>query len=144
MRGDVRRMWRPGGVSRMAKSVAASQLSDIDQVTNNLRTRLKAAMLKARRQGYWFALRTSERSFYALAIRLQIKFQSLSLIRALVKILKRLRELGDDEYAFLEKGTKIAWAFSSFAEKCGNFLAHEWRHDRNYIMYLGKFLLRAL
>jgi hypothetical protein len=108
-------------------------------VTKNLRDHLKTAMLRAKRQGYWFFLDREKRSFYALAIRLNIKFQSLSLIRALVKILKRLKELGNEEHAFFARGIPIAWLYSSFAERCGNPFAHEWRNNRTYIIYLGRF-----
>jgi hypothetical protein len=106
--------------------------------TKSIRLFLKREVFKSKRAGYWFRLGKQERSLFNLAIRLNIKFESLSLIRALVSVLKKLKQLGDTAYLRIVQGAKLAWAFSEAAVSWGNVGARSWRNDRGYIDFLGK------
>ena len=94
-------------------------------------------MRKARRSGHWFRLSRTERGFFSLATRLQIEYRSYALMRAMVAVLKKLKELGDRAYSRLMHGMKLAWAFSEAAVRWGNSQARPWRNDRNYAQFLG-------
>ncbi len=98
-------------------------------------------MSRSKRNGNWFSLSRSERSLYGLALSLKISFRSFELIRALVSILKKLKQFGDRAYNTLMNGMQLAWVFSEMAVKWGNEMAREWRNDRYYIEYLSKFLV---
>ncbi|MDG7008061.1 MAG: hypothetical protein JRN06_07430 [Nitrososphaerota archaeon] len=100
----------------------------------------RAEMRKARRSGHWFRLSRTERGFFSLATRLKVEYRSYALMRAMVTVLKKLKELGDRAYGQIMHGMKLAWAFSEAAAGWGNPRAHSWRNDRNYILFLGKFL----
>ena len=78
---------------------------------------------------------------FELAMRLNVKLQSPDLLRALVSVLKSLRERFDDGYRALMKAMDIAWAFSDAAVKSGNQHAREWRHDWNYVRFLARELV---
>ncbi|MGD1055440.1 MAG: hypothetical protein ABR867_05095, partial [Nitrososphaerales archaeon] len=91
-------------------------------------------------RGAWFSLDRIERSILHLASRLELKFSSLDLLRALTSILKKLEQHGETLYAWLQRGVKLAWAFSEFAVASGNESARSWRNDRSYAMYLGRVL----
>ena len=84
-------------------------------------------------------MKKRERSLYSLALRLNVKFESVALVRAIVSILKKLKEYGDRLYMELAEGARLAWIFSSTAVAWGNQQARSWRSDRRYIMFLGEF-----
>jgi hypothetical protein len=72
-----------------------------------------------------------------LSIRLDVKFTSFDLLKAITSALKKLEEYGDTLFSRMQKGLRLAWAFSEFAVRAGNASAKEWRRDRSYIEYLG-------
>ncbi|MGD0146606.1 MAG: hypothetical protein ABSB53_07140 [Nitrososphaerales archaeon] len=104
---------------------------------------MKKAITTSKRRGAWFSLDRTERSILYLATRLELKFSSLDLLRALTSILKKLEQHGETLHAWLQRGVKLAWAFSEFAVASGNKSARSWRNDRSYAMYLGQVFSRS-
>lgn len=102
-----------------------------------IKSLLKRSIADSKRRGAWFSLERHEKSLLSLASRLEVKFESLDLLRAIVSVMKKLESLGDTLYARIERGTRLAWTFSEFARKNGNVTAQGWRTDRAYIDYLG-------
>jgi hypothetical protein len=94
-------------------------------------------MVRAKRAGTWFGLGRAQRGLYSLAMRLDVKLQSPELLRALVSILKALRDTCDRMGAALVRAMQLAWAISSAAVSWGNEGAREWRNDRNYVKFLA-------
>jgi hypothetical protein len=94
-------------------------------------------MVRAMRAGTWFRLPRQQRELYSLAMRLDVKLQSPELLKALVSVLRSLRERFDGGYQALRKAVDVAWAFSAAAVKGGNKGALAWRHDWNYISFLA-------
>ena len=70
-------------------------------------------------------------------MRLDIKLQSHDLLKALVSVLRDLRERFDRGFDLLMRGTCMAWAFSEAAVRAGNEGARGWRHDQDYIHFLS-------
>ena len=103
-----------------------------------IKNHLRKAITTSKRRGAWFSLNRTERSILYLATRLELKFSSLDLLRALTSILKKLEQHGETLYAWLQRGIKLAWAFSEFAVASGNKSARSWRNDRSYALYLGQ------
>ncbi|MGD0477824.1 MAG: hypothetical protein ABSB29_06635 [Nitrososphaerales archaeon] len=103
-----------------------------------VKNHLRKAITASKRRGAWFSLDRTERSILYLATRLELKFSSLDLLRALASILKKLEQCGETLYAWLQRGIKLAWAFSEFAVASGNRSARSWRNDRSYAVYLGQ------
>jgi hypothetical protein len=108
--------------------------------TQKIKSHLKKAITSSKRRGAWFSLDRREKSIVYLSLRLDVKFESLQLLRALASILKKLEQQGETLHARLIRGTKIAWAFSEFAVSCGNKGARAWRNDREYALFLGRSL----
>jgi len=106
--------------------------------SQQVKNRIKLAMTKAKRRGAWFSLDRKEKSILYLSVRLQLKFESLDLLRSLASILKKLEEKGETMYAWFQRGVKLAWAFSDFAVSCGNKGAKAWRSERDYAVFLGR------
>gem|GEM_PF-476970 len=103
-----------------------------------IKNHLRKTITTSKRRGAWFSLDRTERSILYLATRLELKFSSLDLFRALASILKKLEQHGETLYALLQRGIKLAWAFSEFAVASGNKSARSWRNDRSYAVYLGR------
>jgi len=103
-----------------------------------IKSHLRKTITASKRRGAWYSLNRTERSILYLATRLELKFSSLDLLRALASILKKLEQHGETLYAWLQRGIKLAWAFSEFAVASGNKSARSWRNDRSYAVYLGQ------
>jgi len=108
-----------------------------------IKNHLRKAITASKRRGAWFSLDRTERSILHLATRLDLKFSSLDLLRALASILKKLEQHGETMYAWLQRGIKLAWAFSEFAVASGNKSARSWRNDRSYAVYLGQIFSKG-
>jgi len=108
------------------------------EFSQSVKSHLKNAITTSKRRGAWFSLERRERSILSLATRLDLKFSSLDLLRALASILKKLERHGETLYAWLQNGVRLAWAFSEFAVASGNKSARSWRNDRSYAVYLGR------
>jgi len=106
--------------------------------SQSVKNHLRKAITTSKRRGAWFSLDRTERSILNLAARLELKFSSLDLLRALASILKKLEQHGETLYAWLQNGVRLAWAFSEFAVASGNKSARSWRNDRSYVVYLGQ------
>jgi hypothetical protein len=109
-----------------------------------IKNRLKKAIVTSKRRGAWFSLDKCEKSIVYLAIRLDVKFTSLDLLRSLTSIMKKLEQHGETVYAWMQRGTRLAWAFSEFAVSAGNKSAAAWRNDKSYSLFLGKVFTTSL
>jgi hypothetical protein len=116
-----------------------TSISSIQSTFSKLvKSHLKKVLVTSKRRGAWFSLDRKEKSIVYLSLKLNVKFESLELLRSLASILKKLEQQGETLYAWLQRGTKLAWAFSEFAVSCGNESAATWRNDRNFALYLGR------
>jgi hypothetical protein len=98
---------------------------------------LLTQMIRAKRAGTWFRLGKMQRSLYSLAMRLEVKLQSPELLKALVSVLKCLKETCDRAGAAFVRAARLAWAISDAAVAWGNAKAREWRNDLNYVRFLS-------
>jgi hypothetical protein len=123
-----------GGARSREVNIPHLANSDANEQTRSL---FKRQMKLSMRNNSWFRLSLQERSLYKLALRLRIKLESMDLLRAMVSVLKKLQQMGRTTYNQLLTGTRLAWAFSEAACRWGNPEAKPWRHDQNYIRFLG-------
>lgn len=108
--------------------------------TLRIKSHLKKVIVSSKRRGAWFSLEKKEKSIVYLSLKLNVKFESLQLLRSLASIMKKLEQQGETLHAWLMRGTRIAWVFSEFAVSCGNKSARMWRNDRDYALFLGRSL----
>jgi hypothetical protein len=108
--------------------------------TQRIKSHLKKVIVSSKRRGAWFSLDRTEKSIVYLSLKLDVKFESLQLLRSLASIMKKLEQQGETLHAWLMRGTRIAWAFSEFAVSCGNKSARVWRNDMDYALFLGRSL----
>jgi len=94
-------------------------------------------MVKSKRAGTWFGLDRVKRGLYSLAMRLDVKLQSPELLRALVSVLKCLKETCDRAGVAFVRATQLAWAISEAAVSWGNAEARKWRNDQNFVRFLA-------
>jgi hypothetical protein len=118
----------------------ADEQRDESSETLSIRRTLASRIARSRRNGSWFRLNKLERGILSLSLHLKVTFESSQLAKALVSVLKRLADLGDAVYGLLIAGTRIAWSFSEAAVGWGHSGALAWRHDRNYALFIGRFM----
>ena len=94
-------------------------------------------MIRAKRAGTWFRLPREQRGLYSLAMRLQVRLRSHDLLRALVSVLRDLRQVCDRIGAAFVRAIRLAWSISEAAVGWGNARAREWRNDFGYIRFLA-------
>ena len=104
---------------------------------SGIKNLLLTQMIRAKRAGTWFRLRRRERGMYELAMKLEVKLQSHDLLRALVSVLKSLRETCDRAGAAFVRAMREAWTISEAAVGWGNQAAREWRNNLEYIRFLA-------
>ena len=101
---------------------------------------LLKAKTRALRQKIWFrALSKVERSIVDLTIRCVEKIRSQILAEIILTILNKLFTALDKGYLHqAEKiGHEIAEKICRVALKWGNLQAKTWKHDRNFVRFLG-------
>ena len=108
-----------------------------------VRMLLFSQMAKAKRNGGWFRLTRLERGLFSLALRINAKFESLPLVRALVSVLTKLQQVSHPFYEHFVRGLKMAAAFADAAIAWGNRLAAAWKNDSAYAIFLGRFVPRT-
>jgi len=104
---------------------------------NGIKKLLFIQMTRAKRSGTWFRLPREQRGLYSLAMRLQVRLRSHDLLRALVSVLRNLRQVCDRVGAALLRAMRLAWSISEAAVRWGNTNAREWRNDLGYIRFLA-------
>ena len=97
-------------------------------------------MTRAKRAGTWFKLPREQRGLYSLAMRLEVRLRSHDLLRALVSVLRNLRQVCDRLGAAIVRAMNLAWSISESAVRWGNPMAREWRNDLGYIRFLALHL----
>lgn len=106
--------------------------------SEKIRAMIKNRMTMSKRKGTWFRLSAQERTILNLALSLKVRFSSIGLLRAVVSVLKRLREVSDRSFIQLMRGSRLAKYFSDAAVDWGYAAAEKWRWDRNYVVFLGR------
>jgi hypothetical protein len=120
-----------------------TRISAPSSFSESVKSHLKKAIVTSKRRGAWFSLERREKSILYLSLKLNVRFESLELLRALASVLKKLQQQGETVYAWIQRGTKLAWVFSEFAASAGNHDAIGWRNDRAYAFYLGRVLMSS-
>ena len=106
--------------------------------SERIRMMIKNRMTLSKRRGTWFRLNVQERTILNLALSLKVSFKSLGLVRAVVSVMKRLREVSDKSFAYMLRGSELAYSFSEAAVSWGYAAAEKWRSDKSYILFLGR------
>jgi len=104
---------------------------------SGIKKTLLTQMMRAKRAGSWFRLGKMQRGLYSLAMRLDVKLQSPELLKALVSVLKSLRQNCDRAGAAFIRAMRLAWAISEAAVGWGNAKARDWRNDQEFVRFLA-------
>ncbi|MDA4123617.1 MAG: hypothetical protein OK456_10605 [Thaumarchaeota archaeon] len=111
-----------------------------NHASERIRMLIKKQVILSKRERSWFKLEVQERSIVDLALSLKVSFKSSELLRALVSIFGRLRQMGSRPFGeLLARGSRLAWSFSEAAVSWGNAAAKRWRSDTSYMVFLGIF-----
>ena len=108
--------------------------------SQKIRQAIIKVIIKAKRAGTWKRITSIEQGILTLAVNLQIKFQSINLLRAITKIIKQIIQQTYFQYQNYIRGIKTANVMAQYATALGYLQAAEWVRDRNYITWWGIFL----
>ena len=116
------------------RELTQGTLSD-GQVVQGLLNTLWEAVERVRRVRRWFLVDELTRGFIkALKALNPASIRSITLVKAVVKTVKMLKELASETLRLIKLGVEEAWRLSETAEKWGNRNAREWRNDKNFII----------
>ena len=105
-----------------------------------IRANLAKIITKAKRSGVWRKLEKIDRGLLSLSSKLEIRFRSMDLLRAITRIVKQIAELTSFMYSNYILGIKAAYRIAEYAVNCGYREAAEWLNDRNFTIYWGIFI----
>ncbi len=105
--------------------------------SGRIRADLAKIIIKARRSGAWRKLEKMDRSLLLLSSKLEIRFRSMELLRAITRIVKEITELTSFAYRNYLLGIKSAYRLAKYAVSCGYMEAALWSSDRSFAIYWG-------
>lgn len=105
--------------------------------SGRIRADLAKIITKARRSGVWRKLEKIDRSVLLLSSKLEIRFRSMELLRAITRTVKEITKLTSFVYRNYLLGIKSAYRIAKYAVSCGYKEAALWSNDRNFAVFLG-------
>jgi len=96
---------------------------------------LRGAVLRVRRARRWFLVDPLTKAFIkACMIMKMSRIRSMTLMKAIIKTIRILRQTISKEYELLQIGIQEAWKLSELASSWGHKTAREWRRNKSYII----------
>jgi hypothetical protein len=106
--------------------------------------KIKSSILKiiarARRSGVWNKMDKVDRGILELSSRLEIKFRSLTLLRSIAVIAKKIAEISSFTYRNYVLGMKTAYKMAEYAVQNGYAEAADWVKEKHFIVWWGIFI----
>ncbi|MCS7367719.1 MAG: hypothetical protein NDF52_07565 [archaeon YNP-WB-062] len=99
---------------------------------------LKDVVLRVKRARKWFLVDPLTKAFIKACMIMRIsRIRSMTLMKAIIRTIKMLREIVSGEYRLIQIGIQEAWRLSELASSWGHKTAKEWRNNRSYIILQG-------
>jgi len=96
---------------------------------------LKDAVLRVKRARKWFLVDPLTKAFVKACMIMRIsRIRSMTLMKAIIRTIRVLRQIVSKEYRLIQIGVQEAWRLSELASSWGHKTAREWRNNRNYII----------
>ena len=112
----------------------------LESSSQKLKNMIKKVVVKAKRTGIWWTLSKVEQGILSLSSKLEIRFKSMSLLRAIVGIIRRIFQLTSFTQKHYLLGLNLAYRMVKYAVSVGYAQAKGWLKDRAYIVWWGMFL----
>lgn len=96
---------------------------------------LKDAVLRVRKSRRWFQVNPLTKAFIKAFMVMKIdRVKSISLMKAVIKTIRELKQIVSREYKLVEVGVKEAWKLSELGSSWGHPTAYSWRNNKAYII----------
>ncbi len=109
----------------------------VTEFSKKIKNIIKKTIVKAKRSKLWWKLGNIEKGILKLATKLDIKFKSPKLLKAIAKIIKQITE----QTSYMQKhyilGLKKAYKTVEYAISIGYVQAKEWLKEKAYIIWHG-------
>lgn len=123
-----------GMSSKIKDKISEDSVTEFSKKIKNFITK---TIVKAKRSKLWWKLGNIEKGILTLATKLDIKFKSLTLLKAIVKIVKQISQ----QTSYMRKhyilGLKTAYKTVEYAISIGYVQAKEWLKEKAYIIWHG-------
>ena len=117
-------------------SIQLEAVSTESDMVSFLISELKRAITRVRRARRWHLVSPLSRAFASACLIMKLKkTKSITLIKAIIKTIKELKELISREYKLIQLGIKYAWKMSMLASSWGHPNAENWKHDKSFIIH---------
>ncbi len=111
-------------------------IDDRSGVTRLLNDALVDAVRRVKRARRWYLVDPLTKAFIKAYLMTKLpKIRSMELIRAIVKAVKKLRDIASEVYIPIKDGIREVWKLSILAQSWGHPNAESWRRDRVFILY---------
>jgi len=118
----------PEPISRLDKDFPRNPAS-------TLLDELKNIVLRVKRARRWFLVDPLTKAFVKACMIMRIsRIKSMTLMKAIIKTIRMLRQIVSKEYELLQIGIQEAWRLSELASSWGHKTAREWRRNKSYII----------
>jgi len=108
--------------------------------SSKIRSAIIKAIVKAKRSGVWKRLEKVDRAVLTLSTTLQVRFKSINLLRAILKVIKCIAEFTSFERRNYSIGVDIAQKVVKYTVGVGYMAAANWIKDKEYVIWWGIFL----
>ena len=96
---------------------------------------LKDAVLRVKRARKWFLVDPLTKAFVKACMITRIsRIKSMTLMKAIIRTIRVLRQIVSREYRLIQIGVQEAWRLSELASSWGHKTAREWRNNKSYII----------
>lgn len=97
---------------------------------------LQSIVVKVRRARKWYLVDKLTRAFIESCLLMKLKtIKSRILMKAVIKTIKKLRELASEEAKLIDRGLSEAWRISELASIWGHPFSKNWRNNKYFIIY---------
>lgn len=108
--------------------------------SHEIKSSILKIIAKARRSGAWNRMERIDKGILMLSSRLEIKFRSLSLLRSIAAIARKIAEISSFTYRNYVLGMKTAYKMAEYAVQNGYGQAADWVKEKHYIVWWGIFI----
>lgn len=102
---------------------------------------LRSITIKVKRVRKWYLVDKLTRAFIDTCFIMKLKtVKSFTLMRAIIKAIKELKEIISEETRLLKIGIEEAWKMSELASEWGHPSSRTWRNNKYFIIYQALML----
>ncbi|MEM2661440.1 MAG: hypothetical protein QXS74_08990, partial [Nitrososphaeria archaeon] len=107
-----------------------------NDVPNMILEELRTLIIRVKRARKWHLVNKLTRAFAEACLLIKLKtVRSITLMKAIIKTIKELKEIISEEAKLVKIGLNEAWKISELASKWGHKSSKNWRNNKYFIVW---------